>query len=128
MKILEELLSKYAFYGVLNMPYMRQRRQRHFQQVWRRNVHITTLKFLLLLFCISMNIIYISQWMFGDNSKILCYSNVFARRQKRFNPESIFKQTRIKIVYRENMTSFLNYIKATLRALFAWCGSYYKQQ
>ena len=29
------------------------------------------------------------------------------------------------IFYRENMTSFLNYVKATLRTLYAWCGSYY---
>ena len=26
--------------------------------------------------------------------------------------------------YRENMTSFLNYVTATLRALFAWRGSF----
>ena len=30
------------------------------------------------------------------------------------------------IFYCEIMTSFLNYVTATLRALFAWCGSYNK--
>ena len=71
-----------------------------------------------------MNIIYIVQWLFGGNSEIVHYSDVFARRQKLFKPESIFKQTRVNIFYRENMTSFLKYVTATLRALFAWRGSY----
>ena len=30
----------------------------------------------------------------------------------------------VSILCRENMTSFLNYVTATLRALFAWRGSY----
>ena len=33
-------------------------------------------------------------------------------------------QTRVKIFYHENMTSLLNYVTATLRALFAWRGSF----
>ena len=32
-------------------------------------------------------------------------------------------QTHVEFFYRENMTSFFNYVTATLRALFAWCGS-----
>ena len=32
-------------------------------------------------------------------------------------------QTRVQIFYRENMTSFLNYVTATLRALFSWRDS-----
>ena len=35
-----------------------------------------------------------------------------------FKAENTFKQTR-SFFYRENMTSFLNYVTATLRALFA---------
>ena len=34
----------------------------------------------------------------------------------------------MSIFYRVNMTSFLNYVTATLRALFAWRGSYIKHQ
>ena len=71
-----------------------------------------------------MNIICIAQWLFGGNSGILHYSDVFARRQTSFNQGSIiFKQTLVNIFYRENMTSFLNYVPATLRALFAWLDS-----
>ena len=33
-------------------------------------------------------------------------------------------QTRVEIFYRENMRSFLNYVTDTLRALFAWRGSF----
>ena len=43
--------------------------------------------------------------------------------KKTFKPENTFKQTRVNFLYRENMTSFLNYVTATLRALFAWRGS-----
>ena len=31
----------------------------------------------------------------------------------------------VSIFYRENMTSFLNYVTATLRTLYAWHGSLY---
>ena len=40
-----------------------------------------------------------------------------------FKPESTFKQTRVNVFTAKNMTSFLNYVTATLRALFAWRGS-----
>ena len=43
--------------------------------------------------------------------------------KKPFKPEKTFKQTRVNFFYRENMTSFLNYVTATLRALFAWRSS-----
>ena len=68
-------------------------------------------------------IIFIAQWLFGGNSEILHCSDVFERRQKLCKPENIFKQTRVNFFYRENMTSFLNYVTATLRTLFAWRGS-----
>ena len=55
-----------------------------------------------------MNIIFIAQWLFGGNSKILHCSHVFARREKLYKQENIFKQTRVNFFYHENMTSFLN--------------------
>ena len=73
---------------------------------------------------LHMNIIFITQWLFGGNSESLHCSNVFASHQKLFKPENIFEQTRVNFFYRENMTSFLNYVTATLRALFVWRGSF----
>ena len=70
--------------------------------------------------------IFTAQWVSVGYSEILHDSNIFARRHKLCKPESIFKQTRVNFFYRENMTSFLNYITATLRALFVCRGSYMK--
>ena len=67
-----------------------------------------------------MNGIYIANWLFGGNSEIY---TALAHRQKLFKPESIFKQTRVNILYRKNMASFLNYVTATLWAPFAWRAS-----
>ena len=58
-----------------------------------------------------MNIIFTAQLLPGANYKILNSSDVLARCQK---PESIFIQTCVDCFYRENMTSFLNYVTATL--------------
>ena len=38
--------------------------------------------------------------------------------------KALSKQTRDNFFYGENMTSYLNYVTATLRAFFAWRGSY----
>ena len=76
----------------------------------RNDTHIFTSVILYMI------IIFIAQWLFGGNSEILHASDVFEHRHKLCKPESIFKQTRVNL-YRENMTSFLNYITATLRAL-----------
>ena len=70
-----------------------------------------------------INIIFIAQWLSGGNSEILHGSDVFACCQKLCKEENSFQQTRVNFFYRENMTSFLNYVTATLRALFAWRGS-----
>ena len=70
-----------------------------------------------------MNIIFIAQWLFRGNSEIWLCSDVFTCRQKLCKKDSIFKQTHVNIFYRENMTSSLNYVTATLRTLFAWRGS-----
>ena len=64
-----------------------------------------------------MNIIFIAQWLFSGNFEILHCSDVFARRQQLCKPKRIFKLTRVNFLYRENMTSFLNYVTTTLRAL-----------
>ena len=76
-----------------------------------------------------MNIIYISiitQYLSGADFEILHCFGPFARRHKLFKPRKTSKQTRVEIFYRENMTSFLNYVTATLRALFVWRGSYHR--
>ena len=70
-----------------------------------------------------VNIIYIAQYLSGTNFEILYCSGPIARRHKLFKTRNTSKQTRVEIFYRENMTSFLNYVTATLRALFAWRGS-----
>ena len=70
-----------------------------------------------------MNIIYIAQYLSGADFEILHCSRPFAQRHKLFKPRNTSKQTRVEIFYRENMTSFLNYVTATLRALFAWRSS-----
>ena len=74
------------------MAYMQ---QSHFQQIGRRDVHVTTRKFLY------MNIIYIAQWLFGSNPEILHCSDVFANRQKLCYLDSIFKQTHVNFLPRK---------------------------
>ena len=70
-----------------------------------------------------MNIICNAQWLYGANFEIIHRSDAFSRCKNLFKHESTFKQARVDFFYRENMTSFLNYVTATLRALFAWRGS-----
>ena len=43
-----------------------------------------------------------------------------------FLNQKAFSGKHVSIFYRENRTSFLNYVTATLRTLFAWRGSYDK--
>ena len=71
-----------------------------------------------------MNIICIAQWLFNANFENLHFSGAFARCHKHCKPECSFMQTRVDYIYRENMTSFLNYVTATLRTVYAWRGSY----
>ena len=71
-----------------------------------------------------MNIIFMAKWLSGSNSKILYCSDDFARRQKLCKPENIFQQTHVNFSYRENMTSFPDYVTATLRTLYAQRGSH----
>ena len=71
-----------------------------------------------------INIIFIAKWLYGAEFQIL-HCSVWTML-KTFKPENTFKQTRVKFVYRENMTSFLNYVTSTLRVLFCvtrliWC-------
>ena len=99
-----------------------------FQQMWHRDANVTswcshnemqTFTYVILY----MNIICIAQWLFVGDSEILHFSDIFARHQKLCKPESIFKQSYVNFFYYENMTSFLNYVKTMLRALFAWHSS-----
>ena len=56
----------------------------------------------------------------GTNFEILQCFNVFVQSQKHAN----FSCIHMSFFFHENMTSLLNYITVTLRALFAWRGSY----
>ena len=112
-KNVSRIAVKISFYGVLNMAYMQ---LRHFQEMWSRDVHATHSSFYFTSVILYMHIIFIAQWLFGGNSEILHRCDVFERRQKLCKPDSILKQTRVTVFYRENMTSFLNYATATLRA------------
>ena len=73
-----------------------------------------------------VNIRCIAQWLREANFKILFCSGAFTRRHTHRKPECYFMQTRVDYFYRENMTSFLNYVTTTLRTLYAWRGSYIK--
>ena len=64
-----------------------------------------------------MNLLFIAQWLFGGNSETLHCSDVLAHCQILWRPQSIFKQTHVNFFYCKNMTSFLNYVTATQRAL-----------
>ena len=66
-----------------------------------------------------MNIICVTHCLCGAILKSLHSSDVLARREKRSKTESLFQANTCLIFYREIMTSFINYVTATLRALFA---------
>ena len=68
--------------------------QSHFQQMWHCgiDVHVTTRKFWLPLFCIWTS--YLSQ-LFGCNAEILLCSDVLHAVKKLCKPKSIFKQTHV---------------------------------
>ena len=74
-----------------------------------------------------INIIFIAQWLSGVNSEILHRSNVFAHCQKlclqtvrNFVNKKTFSSKHVSTLF----TAFLNYVTATLRALFVWRGSH----
>ena len=50
-----------------------------FQQIWRPDVSRNDPE-IFNSFILYMNIIFIAQWLFADDSEILHCSNVFARR------------------------------------------------
>ena len=56
-----------------------------------------------------MNIIFIAQWLFGGNSKILHCSDVFARREKLYKPEKNFKQTQLFLPRKYDVISQLRH-------------------
>ena len=69
--------------------------QRHFQQMWCWDVHVTIRKLMY------MTIIYVAPWLIVGNSEILHCSGVFACRHQLFKPERVFKQTRVNILPRK---------------------------
>ena len=99
------------------------------------DVHVMTHKFLFLLFYfVNEHHIYrpvTVWWKFLNFTLFRC----FCMPSETFKPESIFKQTRVNIFYRENMnsrvnifyrenmTSFLNYVTSMLKALSTGHGS-----
>ena len=56
-------------------------------------LHNDTQHFTLVI--LYLNIVFIAQWLFDVNSKILHCCDVFARRQNLCKPQSIIKQTRV---------------------------------
>ena len=49
---------------------------------------------------------------------------MFLHALRNFLNQNAFQANTCQPFYRENMTSFLNYVTTTLRAIFAWRGSY----
>ena len=106
--------------------------QRHFQQMWHRDVQITTCRFSLLLFCMSSSYLSHSDCLVV----ILKFYTVpmflqavrNSRHQKLCKLESIFKQTRVNFFYRKNMMSFSqlchNYAKGPFCVTWLILGSY----
>ena len=94
--------------------------KRHLQQLTLRGIYVTTYKNVLLLFCIWTSNVSLSAY------KILILRSyaVSARLHDvtNFLNQKAFSSKHVSIYYRENMTSFLNYVTATL---YAWRGSYY---
>ena len=96
--------------------------QGHSQQVWRHDVYVKTRKFLLLLFCIWTSYLSSSDCFVV----ILKFYTVlmFLHAVRKFVCPKAFSSKHVSTFYRENMTSFFNFVTATLRALFAWRGSF----
>ena len=64
-----------------------------------------------------MNILYIAQWLFSGNSEF-CSIPMFLHAVRNFLNQKGFSSKQLSTYfYRETMTSFLNYITATLLAL-----------
>ena len=106
----------YAFFGVLNTVYLQ---KPHLQQFSRRGIYVTTCKILLLF------IIYISLSNYLVLILIFYTIPVPLHDVTNFLNHKTLPSKHVSIFHCENMTSFLNYITATLRALFTWRGSFY---
>ena len=98
--------------------------QFHLQQLSRRDIYATLCKILLMLFCILTSYIKHSDYLVLI-WKILTIPQTL-HDVKNFLNKRALSSKHVSIFYREFMTSFLNYVTATLRALFAWRGSNYK--
>ena len=96
--------------------------QHHLQQVTRHVIYVTTSKILLLLFCIWTSYVSLGEYMI----LILKFYTVSVSLHDvtNFLNHKTFSRKQVSNFYRENMTSFLNYVTATLRALFAWRCSF----
>ena len=92
----------------LNMEY-KIMQQRHFQQMWRRDVHVTTPKILLLLFWISTS--YLSQ-----SDYLVLFLNfytvpIFSHAVRNFVNKKTVSCKQVSIFYRENMTSITAHLR-----------------
>ena len=88
----------------------------------RRDIYVTICKILLQLFSIRASHVSVSNYIF----LIMKFYTVPVRLndvKNVVNPNTR-SANKCPFFYRENMTSFLNYVTATLRVLFAWRGSY----
>ena len=91
--------------------------------MWRRDVHVPTRTFLLPLFCTAIS--YSSH----SNCVVVILKLItvpmFLHAVTNFVNQKAFSSKHVStFFYCESMTSFLDYVTATLRALFAWRGSY----
>ena len=77
----------------------------------------------ILYMNICITNIHIVQRLCDANIGILHYSSVFAHPFTSFFKPQTISSTRVS----NNMTSFLNYVTAMVRALFTWRGSYINQ-
>ena len=71
-----------------------------------------------------MNIICIAQLLFDASFEIYTFLVRLQDVIKIVNQNALSCKHVSIILYRENMTSFLNYVTAMLRTLYAWRGSY----
>ena len=70
-----------------------------------------------------MNTVCIAQWQFHSDSKSVSFL-ICMHAVKNIETTNRFQANTCKHFYRKNMTSFLYYVTATLRALFAWRATF----
>ena len=94
---------------------------RHLQRLTHRGIYVTTCKIVLLLFCIWTSNVSLSAYkMFILKSYTV---PVHLHNITNILNQKAFSSKYMSFFYCENMTSFLNFVTATLRTFFAWRSS-----